>query len=79
MCSHCCVFFETTLKNRFLSAAWELRRKPQMGLEEFQFKTDLSQPQAEYVRHAIVDDCLSHDEFVALLSKLTDEASADDK
>lgn len=65
-CAHCRIFFETSHENNLLGAAWELRKSPHMGIEQFKFLTRLPDADAEYVYQLVIDECYSHDDLLKL-------------
>ena len=68
-CSNCHRAFDTSKTNRLLSAAWCVRRRNLYDLEELKLNNNLTDIEWKFIDKYIINNGLTHDELLKLLSK----------
>ena len=66
-CGHCHSFFETTNKNKLLSAAWAIQKEHNIHPDQFKFFHDLDDTEYQMVYNLVVEEGYNHDELLGLL------------
>jgi hypothetical protein len=70
-CDHCGRVFDSTSRNRVLSAAWVVRHWHVEDPATLQFKFGFSKTEVDLVENYVIDLRYSHDELVQILGKVT--------
>lgn len=70
-CNNCHRVFESSPFHRVLSASWLVRRSPSTASQDVLVSQHgLTPDEADFVLEFVVDDCMSHDEFVEVARKV---------
>jgi acetone carboxylase gamma subunit len=65
-CLNCHRAFDTSKKNRLLSAAWCVRRRNLYDIDELKRYNNLTDKEWEFINHYIINEDLTHDEILKL-------------
>ena len=66
-CSHCNRIFDSCRENRLLSAAWAVRRRHFISIEQLQYFSNLPADELEIIDRYIIEEGYCHDDFLKLL------------
>ena len=69
-CTHCNRVFDSSLKNRLLSASWLVRKNNYHGVDQLISDTKLPEHEAILVYSFVGDNLYSQEEFHQVLDKL---------
>lgn len=69
-CTHCSRIFDSSIKNRLMSASWLLKKNRYHGVEQLISDTKLPEYEAILVYSFVSDNCYSIEEFRKVLDKL---------
>ena len=74
-CENCGRIFDSSDRNKLLSAAWMVRREHLCDLDLIRFRCKLSEDDIAFIYQYVVDDGCCHDEFVKVLNARIDNAA----
>ena len=75
-CNRCKRVFDTSDRNRLLSAAWLVRREHTYNIEIVEFRTDLSPQELSLIYEYVIDLGYCHDDFLKILDSLSFDNAA---